>query len=273
MSSPESNSGDNKNKNPTPVINKNVKQNTGVYIPRFRRIEKEACSAPQTSETVVDKPKENTTTKPEEILQPRRGRNFDATSLRVYPDSNPKRTNPTKNYTENNNNRAFNKNNPQQTGYNQNRNNRAQPNTYHKTPSEKQASTQQEIVPIKSSLEKGSSNQKIERKSGRAKSNSELTIEELTKSVEKLSTDDARSSEQSESVPSTPTRIPSAGRPVTSDLVARRLVGNILGIKVSKSKEALDLEKKKLAEARAQRLAKKKQEAKRLEESERIFLE
>jgi len=63
-------------------------------------------------------------------------------------------------------------------------------------------------------------------------------------------------------------------RPVTSDVVARRLISSALGIKPKeKTAEEKEIDRKKFEEARAQRLAARLERQKRLQENSDIFNE
>jgi len=63
-------------------------------------------------------------------------------------------------------------------------------------------------------------------------------------------------------------------RPVTSDVVARRLISSALGIKPKeKTEEEKEIDRKKFEEARAQRLAARLERQKRLQENSDIFNE
>jgi len=63
-------------------------------------------------------------------------------------------------------------------------------------------------------------------------------------------------------------------RPVTSDVVARRLISSALGIKPrEKTAEEKEIDRKKFEEARAQRLAARLEKQKRLQENSDIFNE
>jgi len=63
-------------------------------------------------------------------------------------------------------------------------------------------------------------------------------------------------------------------RPVTSDVVARRLISSALGIKPrEKTAEEKEIDRKKFEEARAQRLAARLERQKRLQENSDIFNE
>ncbi|ORX88805.1 hypothetical protein K493DRAFT_319190 [Basidiobolus meristosporus CBS 931.73] len=267
MSSPESGSGDREAKNPPSETRKNLHPEAQVYVPRFKRMgqDGQAKPSPQSNEPKLDtnKPK-SPTPATGECPPPRRGRDFDATSLRVYPETTAKKT-PQKN------SRNAHKGSSSHTSHRQDRSPRGRPSSPNKPfPERKPTPGAAATDPTPSS---STALLHPEPKLGRRRQVPEPGIDELTKSLGQLSTEDAHPGEKFDKAPSTPVRVPAPGRPVTSDMVARRLVGNILGIKVTKSKEALEQEKKKLAEARAQRLAKKKEEAKRLEESERTFLE